>query len=359
MAGRGQAANREPREPRARRARGPRSRTSPSSERSNASSASRATAASTPANRRQWARPSPAPVTPCCEASPITARSGCEAAAAHGHTRPARTAKLRSSSTPGWSTGARRRTMPAPFSSRLPATDSEVYERIVRHRLHHLANVLSSWSARGSWRARRGSSIDWPPTSATPTFRRSTAHRSRATHVDPHRRRVECAPWITSPTGGSHDGIPLARKFRAPRVGGRTRLQQLRHAHRLRTRRSRCVNAAIDAGITFFDTARMYGGGKSEEFLGAGAQGQARRGRARHQVRRAGRSRATRTGSRRTSCGRSRPASARSSTDYIDLYQLHYPDPATPIDETLGALDELVQAGQGPLHRLLELHRLA
>ena len=45
----------------------------------------------------------------------------------------------------------------------------------------------------------------------------------------------------------------------------------------------------------------------------------------------------------------------RLGTDYIDLYQLHGPDPATPIDETLAALDDLVRTGQGALRGLLQL----
>ena len=49
----------------------------------------------------------------------------------------------------------------------------------------------------------------------------------------------------------------------------------------------------------------------------------------------------------------------RLGTDYIDLYQIHFPDAATPIEETLRALDDLVRAGQGAIHRLLELRRLA
>ena len=44
-------------------------------------------------------------------------------------------------------------------------------------------------------------------------------------------------------------------------------------------------------------------------------------------------------------------------TDWIDLYQVHRPDPKTPIEETLRALDDLVQAGQGAGDRLLELFR--
>ena len=46
-------------------------------------------------------------------------------------------------------------------------------------------------------------------------------------------------------------------------------------------------------------------------------------------------------------------------TDWIDLYQLHQPDPLTPIEETLRALDDLVRAGQGALHRLLQPAGLA
>ena len=46
-------------------------------------------------------------------------------------------------------------------------------------------------------------------------------------------------------------------------------------------------------------------------------------------------------------------------TDYVDLYQLHHPDPHTPIEESLRALDDIVRDGQGPLHRLLQLPRLS
>jgi aryl-alcohol dehydrogenase-like predicted oxidoreductase len=107
------------------------------------------------------------------------------------------------------------------------------------------------------------------------------------------------------------------------------------------------VHAALDAGITHFDTAEMYGNGKSEEFLGAAL------------------------GSRRDEvviatkflprpkdqpytpgvlADRIREAAEASlrrlGTDHIDLYYQHYPDAEAPTEEALEALDELVRAGK-------------
>ncbi|MEV6863186.1 aldo/keto reductase [Streptosporangium subroseum] len=107
------------------------------------------------------------------------------------------------------------------------------------------------------------------------------------------------------------------------------------------------VHAALDAGITHFDTAEMYGNGKSEEFLGAAL------------------------GSRRDEvviatkflprpkdqpytpgvlADRIREAAEASlrrlGTDRIDLYYQHYPDAEAPIEEALEALEELVRAGK-------------
>ena len=105
------------------------------------------------------------------------------------------------------------------------------------------------------------------------------------------------------------------------------------------------VNAALDAGINFFDTADMYANGKSEELLGQAL------GRRRSDV-----LIATKFGQVMEGQGRgARPEYIRQAfqaslrrlnTDYVDLYQLHLPDPDVPIAETLGALDELVKAGQ-------------
>ena len=105
------------------------------------------------------------------------------------------------------------------------------------------------------------------------------------------------------------------------------------------------VNAALAAGINFFDTADAYGEGKSEELLGRFVGGR------RSQV-----IVATKFGLEMAGQGSgARPEYIRKAfdaslrrlkTDYIDLYQLHKPDPDVPIAETLGALDDLVKAGK-------------
>lgn len=105
------------------------------------------------------------------------------------------------------------------------------------------------------------------------------------------------------------------------------------------------VDASIDAGINFFDTADMYGGTKSEEFLGKAL------GSRRQEV-----IVATKFGHKVSEDKHgAKPeyirqavedSLSRLGTDYIDLYQLHTPDASTPIADTLGALNELVQAGK-------------
>jgi len=105
------------------------------------------------------------------------------------------------------------------------------------------------------------------------------------------------------------------------------------------------VHAALDAGITLLDTADIYGGTKSEEFLAGALAGR------RESVILATKFGATIDERRKGAApGYIRQAVEdslrRLSTDRIDLYQLHQPDPATPIADTLGALDELVRAGK-------------
>jgi aryl-alcohol dehydrogenase-like predicted oxidoreductase len=105
------------------------------------------------------------------------------------------------------------------------------------------------------------------------------------------------------------------------------------------------VHAALDAGITFFDTADVYADGKSEEFLNK-ALGK-RRGKVLIATK-FGHSRGhPDRGAHPTYIRRAVELSLRRlGTDVIDLYQLHTPDPAVPIADTLGALDELVKAGK-------------
>lgn len=106
----------------------------------------------------------------------------------------------------------------------------------------------------------------------------------------------------------------------------------------------RVVQAAIDEGINFFDTADIYGQGKSEEYLGRAL------GKRRQQV-----LIATKYGKPMGEGKRgARPeyirfaveaSLRRLGTDYIDLYQQHEPDPRVPIEETLGVLAELKREG--------------
>ena len=109
---------------------------------------------------------------------------------------------------------------------------------------------------------------------------------------------------------------------------------------------TRVVEAALDQGINFFDTADVYGGTKSEEFVGR-ALG-ARRGSVLIATKFGIPLDAERTGGARPAYLRRAVEDSlrRLGTDYIDLYQLHRPDPEVPIAETLGALDELVRAGK-------------
>jgi aryl-alcohol dehydrogenase-like predicted oxidoreductase len=105
------------------------------------------------------------------------------------------------------------------------------------------------------------------------------------------------------------------------------------------------VDAALEAGINFFDTADFYAAGKSEEFLGQ-AVGQ-RRGQVLIATKFGLPMDDTRKGAKPAYVKQAAEDSLRRlGTDYIDLYQLHRPDPETPIAETLGALEELVKAGK-------------
>jgi aryl-alcohol dehydrogenase-like predicted oxidoreductase len=106
------------------------------------------------------------------------------------------------------------------------------------------------------------------------------------------------------------------------------------------------IDAALAAGVTFFDTADVYGNGDSEEIIGRALAGR------RDQVVLATKfggdfgDGQTARGSR-TYIRKAVEASLRRlQTDRIDLYQYHRPDGVTPIEETLGALHELVEDGK-------------
>jgi len=112
------------------------------------------------------------------------------------------------------------------------------------------------------------------------------------------------------------------------------------------------VAAALDAGVTFFDTADVYGGvpGQSEELLGAALSGHrddvvvaTKFGADAHGLN--GPDWGAR-GSRRYVRRAVEGSLRRLGTDWIDLYQLHVPDPTTPVEETLAALHELVVEGK-------------
>ncbi|WP_431800209.1 aldo/keto reductase [Microbacterium kunmingense] len=112
------------------------------------------------------------------------------------------------------------------------------------------------------------------------------------------------------------------------------------------------LDAAIDSGVTFLDTADMYGGdpGQSEALMGEALAGRRDRVVLATKFGHSGRdmgyglagAKASRTYIRRAV----EASLTRLQTEWIDLYQLHTPDPGTPIEETLDALDDLVREGK-------------
>jgi len=131
----------------------------------------------------------------------------------------------------------------------------------------------------------------------------------------------------------------------------------------------RIINRAVDAGINFIDTADMYSFGESEVIVGKALQGLDRE----HIVL------ATKVhgsmsadpnaqgNSRRWVMAECENSLRRLGTDYIDLYQIHRPSPETDIDDTLGALSDLVHAGKiryagsstFPAHQVVEAQWVA
>src|SRR5262249_59482446 len=109
----------------------------------------------------------------------------------------------------------------------------------------------------------------------------------------------------------------------------------------------RIISAAVDGGISCVDTAAVYSGGESEEIVGKALSGR------RDDVVLATKAHSA-MGKDPNMSGNSRRwivrevenSLRRLQTDYIDLYQMHRPDPDTDIDETLSALSDLVHAGK-------------
>jgi aryl-alcohol dehydrogenase-like predicted oxidoreductase len=110
------------------------------------------------------------------------------------------------------------------------------------------------------------------------------------------------------------------------------------------------IDRALDDGINFLDTANVYARGRSEEITGEALRRNGRRQRvvlatkvhgqmADDDPNAAG-------NSRRHIIAECEASLRRLQTDYIDLYQIHRPEPNTPIDETLRALDDLIRAGK-------------
>jgi aryl-alcohol dehydrogenase-like predicted oxidoreductase len=109
----------------------------------------------------------------------------------------------------------------------------------------------------------------------------------------------------------------------------------------------RIIHRALDAGVNFVDTADVYSAGESEEIVGKALKGR------RDDVVLAtkffmpmGEDPNRRGGSRRWIVQSVEDSLRRLGTDWIDLYQMHRPDPAADVEETLGALTDLVQQGK-------------
>ncbi|WP_437777982.1 aldo/keto reductase [Sorangium sp. So ce1097] len=137
-------------------------------------------------------------------------------------------------------------------------------------------------------------------------------------------------------TAKRRPGAPPGLIVGAMNFGGRTPPEEA----------ERVVHRALERGITAFDTANLYGDGASERILGRALRG-----------RRSEAEIATKVGLRRKrgkpeGLGRAQviraleESLARLGTDHVDVYYLHAPDPGTPVEETLSAIDALLEQGK-------------
>ncbi len=107
------------------------------------------------------------------------------------------------------------------------------------------------------------------------------------------------------------------------------------------------VRQALDSGVTFLDTADQYSTGVSEEFIGMALRGRRKEATIATKVGQPfGPGPLDRGASRQHIMEQAEGSLRRLGTDYIDLYYIHVPDPNTPIEETLRALDDLVHQGK-------------
>jgi aryl-alcohol dehydrogenase-like predicted oxidoreductase len=109
------------------------------------------------------------------------------------------------------------------------------------------------------------------------------------------------------------------------------------------------IRSAVEAGINFFDTANVYSAGSSEEIVGRALRDFARRDEVVIATKVWGRVHAGPNGaglSRKAILAAIDASLRRLGTDYVDLYQIHRWDPGTPVEETLGALHDVVRAGK-------------
>ena len=108
------------------------------------------------------------------------------------------------------------------------------------------------------------------------------------------------------------------------------------------------INHALDLGVNFIDTADIYGNqGRSEEFIGKALKGKRPKVLIGSKFGSAmGTGPNDKGGSRHRIINALEASLQRLDTDYLDLYQIHHPDPTTPIEETLCALDDIIRAGK-------------
>jgi len=144
----------------------------------------------------------------------------------------------------------------------------------------------------------------------------------------------QLAPWLTPRPEGQAQRPVLA--LGTMNFGKRTPAAEAR----------RIVDRALERGVRFFDTANVYGNGESERLLG-----QVLRGR-REEVGLATKAGLARVQGRPEGLSAARVERAleesleRLGTSYVDLFYLHQPDPATPLEETVEAVGRLLRAGK-------------